>query len=501
LRTLTPIIEQWRRLAPSPTPFSEEIELSNLRDFLELSYAELEEKNLAIKQQRKDRVPIEQIREERLKYLAEETRIKAVTVLFSDLEGRLHMLDYDKKFLLKSWDNLTFDGSSIRGFTAQKESDLRLGLDWGAFYHAPADIFGSGKVLVFCEVIDKDGTFYSGDLRGVLKGFAQKMYDTEGYTLNAANEIEGFLFQGVDAERRYHETGKFEYVNTGGYYHSLPGDPLRSFIDTVAEVQRAMGFENEKDHPEVAPSQFEINYTYGDVVTAADQIQLYKLICRQVATKMGLSVSFLPKPVVGVNGSGMHTNVSISKKGKNLFWDPKGEEKVSKFAWQFVDRILTHGNDICLLLNASVNAYRRLDPHFEAPNQIKASAVDRGSMVRIPIGNEKSARVEVRSVGPDANPYLVLYSVFRTGLEGEIGKIKNLRQADRYLPDNIYDALDNFNKAEWTGKLLGDDVKGRYAELKKNSADRCARLLGTVVKAPEVQFHHEVYNQFLWNQF
>ena len=211
----------------------------------------------------------------------------------------------------------------------------------------------------------------------------------------------------------------FEYVNKGGYYHSLPGDPLREFIDTTAEVQRAMGFENEKDHPEVAPSQFEINYSYGEVVAAADQIQLYKLICRQVATQMGMTASFLPKPVVGVNGSGMHTNVSITKGGKNLFWDPKGEEKISKMAWQFVDRILTHGNDICLLLNASVNAYRRLDPHFEAPNQIKASAVDRGSMIRIPIGNEKSARVEVRSVGPDANPYMVLYSIFKTGLHGE----------------------------------------------------------------------------------
>jgi len=475
--------------------------LSNLREFLELSYAELEDKNLAIKQQRKDRVPADQVREQQLKYLTDTPGIKAVTVLFSDLEGRLHMLDYDKKFLLKSWDNLTFDGSSIRGFTAQKESDLRLGIDWGAFYHAPSDIFGSGKVLAFCEVIDKDGTAYSGDIRGVLKGYAAKMYETESYNLNAANEIEGFLFQGTDAERRFHETGKFDYVNTGGYYHSLPGDPLRTFIDSVAEVQRAMGFENEKDHPEVAPSQFEINYTYGDVVTAADQIQIYKLICRQVATKMGLTASFLPKPVVGVNGSGMHTNVSITKKGKNLFWDPKGEEKISKFAWSFVDRILTHGNDICLLLNASVNAYRRLDPHFEAPNQIKASAVDRGSMVRIPIGNEKSSRVEVRSVGPDANPYLVLYSVFKTGLDGEIGKVKNLRQAERYLPDNIYDALANFKNAEWTGKLLGDDVKARYAELKQASADRCPRLLGTVVKSPEVQFHHEVYNQYLWNQF
>jgi glutamine synthetase len=216
---------------------------------------------------------------------------------------------------------------------------------------------------------------------------------------------------------------------------------------------------------------------------------------------MGMTASFLPKPVVGVNGSGMHTNISISKNKKNLFWDAKGEEKISKFAWQFVDRILTHGNDICLLLNASVNSYRRLDPHFEAPNQIKASATDRGSMVRIPIGNEKSARVEVRSVGPDANPYMVLYSVFKSGLDGETAKIKNLRQAERYLPDNIYTALENFRDSKWTTELLGEDVKARYADLKQASADRCARLLGTIVKVPEVQFHHDVYNQLLWGQF
>ncbi|MDP9161603.1 MAG: glutamine synthetase family protein [Acidobacteriota bacterium] len=474
---------------------------NELRNFLALSYDELEELNLQAKEQRSGRVAPHKIQEERLKYLTDEKSIKAVTVLFSDLEGRLHMLDYDKKFLVKNSDNLTFDGSSIRGFTAQRESDLRLGIDWGAFYWAPADYFGSGKVLVFGEVIDKGGTSYTADIRGVLKGYAEKLHKEEGYTLNAANEIEGFLFQGPDAEQRYHETGKFEYVNTGGYYHSLPGDPLRTFIDTSAEVQRAMGFQNEKDHPEVAPSQFEINYGYGEVVAAADQIQLYKLICRQVATKMGLTASFLPKPVVGVNGNGMHTNVSISKGGKNLFWDPKGEEKLSKLGWSFTDRILTHGNDICLLLNASVNAYRRLDPHFEAPNQIKASATDRGSMVRIPIGNEKSMRVEVRSVGPDANPYLVLYSVFRSGLDGATSKIKNLRQAERYLPDNVYTALDHFKESEWTTTLLGEDVKGRYADLKQAAADRCPHQLGTFVKAPEVQYHHDVYNQFLWNLF
>ena len=471
------------------------------RDFLELSYAELEDLNLRAKEQRKKRVPAEQLQEERLKYLTDTKGIKAVTVLFSDLEGRLHMLDYDVKFLVKSYDNLTFDGSSIRGFTAQRESDLRLAIDWSAFYWVPADIFGAGKVLVFGEVIDKNGGTYAGDIRGVLKQYAKGLFDKQGYTLNAANEIEGFLFDGVDAEQNFHSTHEFVYVNQGGYYHSLPGDPLRDFIDVAAEVQRAMGFENEKDHPEVAPSQFEINYTYGDVVAAADQIQLYKLICRQVARQMGMTASFLPKPVVGVNGSGMHTNISITKEGKNLFWDPQGQEKISGMAWEFVDRILTHGNDLCLLLNASVNAYRRLDPHFEAPNQIKASATDRGSMVRIPIGNEKSARVEVRSVGPDANPYMVLYSLFRSGLEGETAKIDNLRQAERYLPDNIYTALEDFRGAEWTGKLLGEDVKQRYADLKQASADRCPKLLGTIVKASEVTFHHEVYNQLLWGKF
>ena len=466
-----------------------------------LPYGELEELNLKAKEQRMKRVPMDKIQEERLKYLSDQKGIKAVTVLFTDLEGRLHMLDYDKKFLLKSYDNLTFDGSSIRGFSQQKESDLRLVLDWSSFYYAPADIFGGGKVLVFGDVLGRDGTPYMADIRGSLKTLSKHHYETNGYTLNAANEIEGFVFQGIDAEQYFHETHKFEYVNTGGYYHSLPGDPLRTFIDTVAEVQRAMGFENEKDHPEVAPSQFEINYSYGEVVAAADTIQIYKLICRQVANRLGMTASFLPKPVVSVNGNGMHTNVSVSKDGKNIFWDANGEERLSKFGWDFIDRILTAGDDICLLLNSSVNSYRRLDPHFEAPNQIKASAIDRGSMIRVPFGNERSARVEVRSVAPDANPYMVMLSVFKTGLEGPIADTANLRQANRFLPDNIYDAIAHFQKSDWITTLLGDDVKGRYAELKLGSADRCPRLLGTFVKTPEVQYHHEVYNQYLWNLF
>ena len=474
---------------------------TDYRNFLALSYEELEELNLAAKADRASRAAADQVREKRLKYLTDEKRIKAVTVLFTDLEGRLHLLDYDKKFLLGSYENLTFDGSSIRGFTAQKESDLRLGIDWSAFYWVPADVFGTGKVLVFGHVIDKDGSPYSGDMRGVLKSYADKLYSAKKYTLNAATEIEGFLFAGRDAEQKYHETGKFEFVSSGGYYHSMPLDPLRQFIDTAAEVQRAMGFQNEKDHPEVAPSQFEINYGYSEVVGAADQIQLYKLLCRQIASNMGMTASFLPKPIVGVNGSGMHTNVSVSEGKTNLFWDEKGEEQLSKFGWDFLDRILSHALDLCLVFNSSVNAYRRLDPHFEAPNQIRASATDRGAMVRVPIGNHRSMRTEVRAVAPDANPYLSLYGIFKTGVDGAIAKTKDLRGPGRYLPDNIQQAIEDFKDSKWIGEILGNDVQGRYADLKQAAANRSPRELGSIVKGSEVQFHHAVYNQSFWNLF
>ncbi len=474
---------------------------TDYRNFLALSYEELEELNLAAKADRANRAAADDVRERRLKYLTDEKRIKAVTVLFSDLEGRLHLLDYDKKFLLGSYENLTFDGSSIRGFTAQKESDLRLGIDWSAFYWVPADVFGNGKVLVFANVIDKDGTPYAGDLRGVLKSYSDKLYKEKQYTLNAATEIEGFLFNGRDAEQSYHKTGQFECINTGGYYHVLPLDPLRVFIDTAAEVQRAMGFQNEKDHPEVAPSQFEINFSYAQVVAAADQIQLYKLLCKQIAANMGYTACFLPKPIVGVNGSGMHTNVSVSKGKTNLFWDEKGEEQLSKFGWNFLDRILSQALDLCLIFNSSVNAYRRLDPHFEAPNQIRASATDRGAMVRVPIGNHRSMRTEVRAVAPDANPYLSLYGIFKTGIDGTIAKHKDLRAGGRYLPDNIQQAIDDFKDSKWIGEILGTDVQGRYADLKQAAANRSPRELGAIVKGSEVQFHHLVYNQSLWNQF
>ncbi|MHB8647320.1 MAG: glutamine synthetase family protein [Thermomicrobiales bacterium] len=471
----------------------------NLREFLEISYDELEELNLQAKAERSARTDPDTIRESRMRYLGDEKRIKAVTVCFTDLEGRLHMLDYDKKFLLKSADNLTFDGSSIRGFTAQQESDLRLGIDWSAFYWLPSDIFGPGKVLVFGEVQERDGTPYRSDMRARLKEYTSAKFANDGLTCYVANETEGILFNGRHAEQHYIDTDQFEFISTSGYYHSLPGDPLRTFIDTAAEAQRALGFANEKDHPEVAPSQFEMNYGYVEATIGADQVMLYKLICRQVANRLDMTASFLPKPVTGVNGNGMHTNISVGRGETNLFFDAAGKESLSEFAWQFVDRILTSALDLCLVYNSSVNAYRRLDPHFEAPNQIKASAIDRGAMVRIPIGNKRSARIEVRSIAPDANPYLAIYSMLRTGLDGPLNP--DARRREAILPDNIYDAIETLRGSGHVAEALGEEVRDKYAELKQASADRCPRRLGALIKPSEIQFHHEVTNQYLWNRF
>jgi glutamine synthetase len=352
------------------------------------------------------------------------------------------------------------------------------------------------------RIIDQDGTPYAMDSRGLLKEYVTQLKKKENYTVYVANEVEGFLIKGLDAEKTYNEKTGFEVVSHGGYYHSLPNDVLRNFIDRAAEAQRAMGFENEKDHPEVAPSQFELNYSYSDVVNAADQIQIYKLVCRQIASNMGLTATFLPKPIMGVNGSGMHTNLSIYKGKTNLFYDAKGKGKLSAFAWKAIDRILNHASEMCLILNASVNAYRRLDPHFEAPNEIKVSETDRGAMIRIPLHNEKSARFEVRSVGPDANPYLMLYTLIRTALEGDVGEREtDKRPRVRYLPGTIQTALLHMRQSEFIKKIVGEELVRRYVALKQTSADRCPAELGTKVKNPEVIYHHEVYNQMLWNEF
>lgn len=480
------------------------IDTTGLKRFLAIPYDHLKELNLEAKKKQLDGVARDKLQEEYLKTLVDTKELKAVTVCFSDIEGRIHMLDYDKDYLLKSYDNLTFDGSSIRGFSEVSESDLRLTIDWGSFRWLPADVFGPGKVIVFGIIRDANGAIYSSDLRGRLQLFLDELKKKNGVTANVSVETEGFLLKGLNAEQNFKSWVGFELVSTGGYFHSLPNDPLKLFIDAFAEAQRAIGFSNEKDHPEVAPSQFELNYSYCDALVAADQVQLYKLMARQVAANMGCTASFLPKPLAGINGSGMHTNVSFSKGGENLFYSESGKDHLSDVGWDFVDRILTSGRDISLTLNPSVNAFRRLDPHFEAPNQIRSSAVDRTAMIRIPLGNKKTARIEVRTVAPDANPYIVFYTLLRTGLEGPKDPALNpdTRSEERgVLQGNIYEAIRDFRDSAFVTELLGEEPKAKYIERKIASADRCPRELGTRVKTEEVLFHHEVTNQAIWSKF
>lgn len=480
---------------------TEDLKMGGLKDFLQIPYDQLEELNLKAKE-RAETVSPAALEKEYTAYLKKEKRIKAVTLCFTDIEGRLHMLDYDKKFLLDSLSNLTFDGSSIRGFTPQHESDLRLEIDWTSIRYFPADVFGSGKVIFFASVLNRDRTPYHSDFRSQLKTYAEDLKKKQGIEAYSASEIEGFLVDDVNSEQNYRAPDGFKLISSGGYFHSLPMDKLRIFIDHAAEAQRAMGFKNEKDHPEVAPSQFEMNFSYTGVVRAADNVQLYKLICRQVARNLGMTATFLPKPFMGINGSGMHTNFSLSKNGKNIFHDPKGQDGLSKPAWDFILKLLNHAPELCLIINSSVNSYRRLDPHYEAPNQIKVSPIDRGSMIRIPVGNDKTARIEVRSVAPDSNPYLVLYAIMRTGLEGEkLQKDNNKRDRLRFLPDNINDAIALCRSSKFMTKILGENNKDKFIHYKQAAADRSPKALGTTVKESEIIYHHEITNQLLWNNF
>ena len=199
----------------------------------------------------------------------------------------------------------------------------------------------------------------------------------------------------------------------------------------------------------------------------------------------------------------MHTNFSIAKDNINVFYDAHGADGLSPMAWSFIEKLLHRASDISLILNSSVNAYRRLDPNFEAPNQIKVSANDRGSMIRIPFGNEKTARIEIRSVAPDANPYLLMFTLLKVGMEDVNPPLENpeKRARLRFLPGTIKDAIRLFKSSDFTGSIMGETTKDKYLAYKQSTADRNPRELGTAIKDSEILYHHEVTNQVLWNKF
>ncbi len=477
--------------------------------YLELSYEELEDRNLEIREtvEKGDHNELSDLEEKIKNDLQAEKKVKAVTVYFSDMEGNLHQLDYDKRHILESGDNLTFDGSSISGFSTLDHSDLRFSIDWSSFKWAPADVFGAGKVIVFANICDQDGQPYEGDFRHRLKNALGKLREDKGVKMNVASEVEGFLLEGVDAEQHFDAREGMKVASQSGYCRALPQDKIKKFIDLLAEATRAMGMANEKDHPEVAPSQFELTYKHRDALHAADQILLYQLAARQIAANMGCTASFLPKPIAGINGNGMHLNISMEKDGKNLFYDSEGTYGLSKNAEMFTAGILNRGKETSLAANSTVNAHRRLDPNYEAPNEIKVHDSDRGAMIRVPLGNEKSARIEVRSVAPDAHPYLLLYLFYLAGEEGRKAtgetrnKLKKLlddkgREIE-ILPSNIQDAIVVFEGSEFTEESMGSEFKAKYVKAKQSVADRSPKLLGKNIKKWEILDHHAIRNQQL----
>jgi glutamine synthetase len=410
------------------------------------------------------------------------------------------MLDYDKKFLLKSADNLTFDGSSIRGFTPQRESDLRSS-STGARSIGRRPTSSAGKVLVFGDVIDRDGSPFAADMRGILKTVLEEQFEKNGYTLNAANEIEGFVFQGLDAER----TSRDRQVRVRQHRRLLSLAARRPAAHVHRYGRRSAARDGLRERE--GPSR-------GRALAVRDQLQLRR---SRGGRRYDPTLQADLPPSRHAPGHDRelpaqarrrrqrqrhaHQRLGEQRRQEHLLGSD-GEETSAPSAGSSSTASSPVGNDICLLLNASVNAYRRLDPHFEAPNQIKASAVDRGSMVRVPIGNERSARVEVRSVGPDANPYMVMLLGLQDRPRGRISERTRQPAPSRSLPARQHlRRARQLRSSEWTTTLFGADVKGRYADLKQASADRCPRLLGTFVKAQEVQYHHEVYNQYLWNLF
>jgi len=466
---------------------------------LDLSYEALTKRNIAIRDKNKTDSP--HTKDDVLNTLKTE-RVRSVMVCFTDAEGRLHQIAFSVDSIVNAWDNLNFDGSSIPGFTAQLKSDLGLSLDPQSFRFLPGDVFGPGQVMLFASIKNnKDGTPYEGDARARLNEDLKKIRAEQGWTVNTAFEIEGMVVEGVDAEQHFDENVGLTPASMTQYMDGLPGTLLPKFIQRLTEALGALGFKPERSHTEVAGGQFESNYSYADALTAADQFVIYQFVARIIANQMGVTASFLPKSVAGVNGAGAHTNLSVADKaGKNLFYDAEDPIQLSRIGRQFVTGVLEHGQEIALgAFIASASGGRRLDPHYEAPNALQASAQDRGSMVRKPDGNEKTARVEVRSVAPDVNPYLALQLLIRAGARAVLDNAEpatfEIPADPKKLPATLHDAIDPFANSSWVQEVMGAENQVKYVELKREAAERLPRALGRKIKKDEVRNHHSVRHQ------
>ncbi|WP_418791616.1 type I glutamate--ammonia ligase [Phosphitispora sp. TUW77] len=413
---------------------------------------------------------------------AKEMNVKFVRLQFTDIYGVLKNMAITVQQLQKALDGeLMFDGSSIEGFTRIEESDMYLKPDPNTFLVFPWRPREGSVARLICDVYKPDGTPFEGDPRYVLKKVLKEASDM-GYSMCVGPEAEFFLFL-VD------EHGRSTTIthDTAGYFDMTPvdlGENARR--DMVLNLEQ-MGFEIEASHHEVAQGQHEIDFKYSDALDVADKIMTFKLVVRTIAQRHGLHATFMPKPIFGINGSGMHMNQSLFKNGENAFYDPNGMKKLSEEAYYYIGGLLKHARSFAALTNPTVNSYKRLVPGYEAPVYLAWSAANRSALVRIPAKRGSSTRVELRNPDPSCNPYLAIAAALSAGLDGIKNKINppaemaaniyKMTAAEREtagiisLPYSLAEAIDELKKNEVMKKVLGEHVFNKFVEGKLKEWD------------------------------
>ncbi|QHS22337.1 type I glutamate--ammonia ligase [Virgibacillus sp. MSP4-1] len=417
-------------------------------------------------------------KEEILKRIEEED-VKFIRLQFTDMLGTIKNVEIPLSQLEKALDNkITFDGSSIEGFVRIEESDMFLYPDLDTFVVFPWTS-EKGRVARFiCDIYNPDGTPFEGCPRYNLKKNLEKMEEHGFSAFNIGTEPEFFLFK-LDENAE----PTMELNDKGGYFDLAPtdlGENCRR--DIVLELEE-MGFEIEASHHEVAPGQHEIDFKYSDAVKHCDDIQTFKLVVKTIARKHGLHATFMPKPLFGMNGSGMHCNMSLFKDGENSFFDEKGDMQLSKTAYQFIAGVIKHATNFTAVTNPIVNSYKRLVPGFEAPSYVAWSGQNRSPLVRVPSSRGLSTRIEVRSVDPAANPYMAMSVLLASGLDGIKNNLTAPAPIDRNiyvmereereeqgiedLPATLYDALQELKSDEVLVETLGEHLFEHFVEAKE----------------------------------
>lgn len=345
--------------------------------------------------------------------MVEENEVEFIYMQFTDIFGQLKNIAITRSQIAKAVNNqLMIDGSSIEGFTRIHESDQYLHPDLDTFAILPWRPQQGKSARLICDVYNPDGTPFVGDPRGTLKRLLKRAADM-GYALNVGPELEFFLFETDENGRPTTRTG-----DEAGYFDLGPLDHGDSTRREIVYALEALGFEIEASHHEVAAGQHEIDFKYADALTAADNIMTFRMVVKTIAQQNGLHATFMPKPIFGIAGSGMHTNMSLFRDGKNIFADPDDKRGLSKEAYSYIAGLLAHVKGMALITNPLVNSYKRLVPGYEAPCYLAWSASNRSALIRIPAARGQSTRVELRCPDPSCNPYLALAVCLAGGLDG-----------------------------------------------------------------------------------